>query len=131
MKNTPAHVKALEEGREALKARLAEVHEAYNAKPRRAPMIDRYCRVANKIGYALSCARERLHYGDAAAPALRLLKQGQGQADRLLEALRADPYECKSEEKAQLWADVQACRENNRRITATADIAGNGAKSNG
>lgn len=111
MKNTPAQVKALEDGRQALTALLAEVHEAYNAKPRRAPIIDRYCRVANKIGYALSCTRETLHYGDAPAEALRLLRQGQGQADRLLATLRDDPYECKSVEKAHTWAMIQECRQ--------------------
>jgi hypothetical protein len=114
LKNTPADVKALEDGQAALKARLAEVHEAYNAKPRRAPIIDRYCRVANKIGYALSCTRETLHYGDAPAEALRLLKQGRRQADAMLETLRADPYECKSEEKAQTWASIQQLRSESR-----------------
>ena len=75
----------------------------YRAKPRRAATIDAYCRIFNSSQSALLCAREALQYGDPAAPAIRRMMVWRAKAERFLDALKADPYVCKSEAKKRAW----------------------------
>ena len=86
----------LAEARDALRA-------AYEAKPRRTPMMDRYIRVANSLTYAMMCACEAIKYGDPAAPTRRRIARGMAQAAKLRAALDADPYVCRSADKLRAW----------------------------
>jgi hypothetical protein len=81
--------RAIENGRDALKARLAELHEVYNAMPRRAKVCDRYCKVARGIEMTLEATNEAIRAGDWQPLALKRMRRAEWKVATLIKALGA------------------------------------------
>lgn len=80
-----------------------ELERLYRSKPRKCSMIDRFCKVMNNSQYGMVLAKEVLQYRGLVAPAMRQLRHDFNRIQKLSEALRDDPWICKSRKRIFEW----------------------------
>lgn len=90
-----------------LQAAHQRLEQVYLDKPRQAHVMDRYAKVRNNSEYALLCANECIEYGTPPYPVIRFLNQTLHQIGKLIDDLKNDKYQCKSQPKIDAWLSLR------------------------
>lgn len=82
---------------------IAKAEKTYRAKPRRARIIDDYCRVMGETHYGNLLANDVLRGRELSENAIKRLKKEIRWVEKLQRKLDDDPYVCKQPWRAAEW----------------------------